>query len=269
MKRSDRYKENKHYKAKGSNIPHHNTYSQPVSKPKKKKKGIGLLFKLLMPIILIIGIFIGAMYALSLRADVDELKSIKDKESFVSASNMPDYTKGAFIAMEDERFYKHHGFDFKGTSRALFSTLSDKSVQGGSTITQQVVKNYYYDNEQSFTRKVKELFVAHRVEKNYDKNEVLSFYMNNIYFGSDQYTVESAANHYFGVTTDKNNPNLPQISVLQSAILASKINAPSVYDINDMSDNFINRVKTDLEKMKQQDFITNEQYENAIQELGV
>lgn len=93
--------------------------------------------------------------------------------------------------------------------------------------------------------------------------------MNNIYFGSDQYTVESAANHYFGVTTDKNNPNLPQISVLQSAILASKINAPSVYDINDMSDNFINRVKTDLEKMKQQDFITNEQYENAIQELGV
>lgn len=73
-----------------------------------------------MPIILIIGIFIGAMYALSLRADVDELKSIEDKESFVSASNMPDYTKGAFIAMEDERFYKHHGFDFKGTSRALF-----------------------------------------------------------------------------------------------------------------------------------------------------
>lgn len=76
-------------------------------------------------------------------------------------------------------------------------------------------------------------------------------------------------NHYFGVTTDKNNPNLPQISVLQSAILASKINAPSVYDINDMSGNFINRVKTDLEKMKQQDYITNEQYENAIQELGV
>ncbi|WP_039069032.1 monofunctional peptidoglycan glycosyltransferase SgtB [Staphylococcus shinii] len=269
MKRSDRYKENKQYKAKGSNIPYHNTYSQPVNKPKKKKKGIGLLFKLLMPIIIILGIFVAAMYALSLRANVDELKTIEDKESFVAASNMPDYTKGAFIAMEDERFYKHHGFDFKGTSRALFSTLSDKSVQGGSTITQQVVKNYYYDNEQSFTRKVKELFVAHRVEKNYDKNEVLSFYTNNIYFGSDQYTVESAANHYFGVTTDKNNPNLPQISVLQSAILASKINAPSVYDINDMSDNFINRVKTDLEKMKQQDYITNEQYENAIQELGV
>lgn len=74
---------------------------------------------------------------------------------------------------------------------------------------------------------------------------------------------------FFGVTTDKNNPNLPQISVLQSAILASKINAPSVYNVNNMSDNFINRVKIDLEKMKQQDYITDEQYENAIQELGV
>ena len=61
------------------------------------------------------------MYALSLQANVDDLKSIEDKSSYVSAADMPDYTKGAFVAMEDERFYKHHGFDFKGTSRALFS----------------------------------------------------------------------------------------------------------------------------------------------------
>ncbi|MEW8965285.1 transglycosylase domain-containing protein, partial [Staphylococcus arlettae] len=88
-------------------------------------------------------------------------------------------------------------------------------------------------------------------------------------FGSNQYTIEGAANHYFGTTTDENNVNLPQISVLQSAILASKINAPSVYDINDMSDNFTNRVKVTLEKMKQQDFITDSQYQEAIQQLGV
>ncbi|MBN6851416.1 monofunctional peptidoglycan glycosyltransferase SgtB [Staphylococcus saprophyticus] len=270
MKRSDRYKTyNKPNDSNDLNQLHHNTYFKPVNKPQKKKKGKGIILKLLIPILIIIGIIIGVMYALSLRADTDELKNITEKESFVYASDMRDYTKGAFIAMEDERFYKHHGFDVKGTSRALFSTLSDKSVQGGSTITQQVVKNYYYDNEQSVTRKIKELFVAHRVEKEYDKNEILSFYMNNIYYGSDQYTIESAANHYFGVTTDKNNPNLPQISVLQSAILASKINAPSVYNINDMSDNFTNRVKTDLEKMKQQGYISNSQYENAIQELGV
>lgn len=117
----------------------------------------------------------GAMYVLSSRANVDDLKSIENKSNFVSADNMPNYVKGAFISMEDERFYKHHGFDLKGTTRALFSTISDRDVQGGSTITQQVVKNYYYDNERSFTRKIKELFVAHKVEQQYNKNEILSF----------------------------------------------------------------------------------------------
>ena len=183
MKRSDRYKQTtKKSQADTVNEPQYNTYFQPVTKTKKQKKGKGLFFKLLIPILIVLGIFIAIMYALSTRADIDELKKIENKNSFVSVSNMPEYTKGAFIAMEDERYYRHHGFDIKGTSRALFSTLSDKNVQGGSTITQQVVKNYFYDNEQSITRKVKELFVAHRVEKNYSKDEILSFYMNNIYY---------------------------------------------------------------------------------------
>ena len=108
---------------------------------------------------------------MSSRANVDDLKSIENKNDYVAADQMPEYVRGAFISLEDERFYKHHGFDFKGTSRALFSTLSDHDVQGGSTITQQVVKNYYYDNESSFTRKLKELFVAHKVEKQYDKTK--------------------------------------------------------------------------------------------------
>src|SRR5699024_7616702 len=244
MKRSDRYKKTKKTTGqKDVNTPQHNTYFQPVNKPSKKKKGKGLFIKILIPFIMLVAAFIATMYVFSLKADVDDLRNIEDKGSFVSISNMPEYTKGAFIAMEDERYYQHHGFDFKGTSRALFSTISDNDVQGGSTITQQVVKNYYYDNEQSLTRKFKELFVAYRAEKNYNKDEILSFYVNNIYFGSNQYSVESAANHFFGVTTNENNPNLPQISVLQSAILASKINAPSVYDINNMSDHFVNRVK--------------------------
>src|SRR5699024_2526313 len=270
MKRSDRYKQtHKKSQTHTVNEPQYNTYFQPVTKSQKTKRGKGLFFKLLILLLVIVGIFIGAMYALSSRADVDDLQNIEDKDTFVSVSNMPDYTKGAFIAMEDERYYKHHGFDIKGKSRAIFSTLSDRNVQGGSTITQQVVKNYFYDNEQSITRKLKELFVAHRVEKAYSKDEILSFYVNNIFFGSDNYSVEAAANYYFGVTTDKNNQNLPQISVLQSAILASKINAPSVYNINDMSNNFINRVKIDLEKMKQQGYISNDQYKNALLELGV
>ena len=129
------------------------------------------------------------------------------------------------------------------------------------------MKNYYYDNERSFTRKLKELFVAHKVEQQYSKNEILSFYLNNIYYGSDQYTIESA-NYYFGTTVNKNSDSMSQITVLQSAILASKVNAPSVYDISNMSDNFKNRIKTNLEKMKQQEYISDSQYQEALSQLN-
>lgn len=257
MKRSDKYTDDYIEQRYESQRPYYNTYYQPIGKPPKKKKSKRIFLKAIITILILLIIFFGVMYFISSRANVDDLKSIENKSDFVATENMPNYVKGAFISMEDERFYKHHGFDIKGTTRALFSTISDRDVQGGSTITQQVVKNYYYDNERSFTRKIKELFVARKVEKQYSKNQILSFYMNNIYYGDNQYTVEGAANHYFGVTVDKNNSNMSQISVLQSAILASKVNAPSVYDVNDMSNNYINRVKTNLEKMKQQILLVN------------
>lgn len=268
MKRSDRFAQSNDTYQQDMREPHYNTYYQPVGKPPKKKKSKRIFLRILIILTIIIVLFLGLMYFMSSRANVGDLKSIENKNDYVAADQMPEYVRGAFISLEDERFYKHHGFDFKGTSRALFSTLSDHDVQGGSTITQQVVKNYYYDNERSFTRKLKELFVAHKVEKQYDKNQILSFYLNNIYFGDNQYTVEGAANHYFGATTNKNNQNLKQISVLQSAILASKVNAPSVYNIEDMSENFINRVKTNLEKMKQLHYISDEQYKEAMAQLG-
>ena len=96
---------------------------------------------------------------------MDELRKIENKSSFVSADNMPEYVKGAFISMEDERFYNHHGFDLKGTTRALFSTISDRDARWKYHYTTSC-QNYFYDNDRSFTRKVKELFVAHRVENN-------------------------------------------------------------------------------------------------------
>ncbi|MBO1199798.1 monofunctional peptidoglycan glycosyltransferase SgtB [Staphylococcus simiae] len=268
MKRSDRYASSTKHLEQNTREPHYNTYYQPVGKPPKKKKSKKIILKITVFILVIIAIFFGVMYFLASRDNVDDLKKIENKSDFVAANNMPDYVKGAFISMEDERFYKHHGFDIKGTTRALFSTISDHDVQGGSTITQQVVKNYYYDNGRSFTRKVKELFVAHRVEKQYSKDEILSFYLNNIYFGDNQYTIESAANHYFGATVNKNNTMMPHLTVLQSAILASKVNAPSVYDINDMSNNFRQRISTNLEKMKQQAYISNAQYQEAMSQLN-
>lgn len=268
MKRSEKYADSYNEQSYEPKRPRYNTYYQPVGKPPKKKKSNKTLLKIFIIIIVFVALFMGAMYVISSRANVDDLKTIENKGNYVSANDMPNYVKGAFISLEDERFYKHHGFDLKGTTRALFSTISDRDVQGGSTITQQVVKNYYYDNERSFTRKIKELFVAHKVEQQYNKNEILSFYVNNIYYGDDQYTLEGAANHYFGTTVNKNNHNMQQITVLQSAILASKVNAPSVYDVNNMSSNYTNRVKTNLEKMKQQNYITDKQYQEAMSQLS-
>ena len=124
------------------------------------------------------------------------------------------------------------------------------------------------NNERSFTRKLKELFVAHKVEQQYSKNQILSFYLNNIYYGNNQYDIESAANYYFGATTNQNNSSYPIITVLQSAMLASKVNAPSVYDINNVSNNFKNRIKVNLEKMRQQNYISDSQYQEALSQLN-
>ena len=92
--------------------------------------------------------------------------------------------------------------------------------------------------------------------------------MNNIYYGNNQYDIESAANYYFGATTNQNNSYYPIITVLQSAMLASKVNAPSVYDINNVSNNFKNRIKVNLEKMRQQNYISDSQYQEALSQLN-
>ncbi|MBI5974718.1 monofunctional peptidoglycan glycosyltransferase SgtB [Staphylococcus canis] len=265
MKRNDR----NYRRSQATNEPHFNTYYRPVGQPPRKQKSKRIFRVLVLVIIILALLFTGLMYMLSERANVEQLITIEQKPSYVASTDMPDYTKNAFIAVEDRRFYKHKGVDYRGSLRAIFSSVRDRdNLQGGSTITQQLVKNYYYDNQQTLTRKLKEIFVAKRVEDEYDKPDILSYYLNNIYYGDNQYTIESAANYYFGTTVDVNNPNLPQITVLQSAILASKVNAPSAYDVNNMSPSFINRTKMTLEKMKQQNYISETQYIEALQQLG-
>ena len=122
------------------NEPYYNTYYQPVGSPPKKKKSKRLFSKNVYYISDYICFVYWINVFLSSRANVDDLQTIENKSNFVSSDNMPNYVKGAFISMEDERFSKHHGFDIKGTTRALFSTIGEREVQGGSTITQQTVK---------------------------------------------------------------------------------------------------------------------------------
>ncbi len=129
----------------------------------------------------------------------------------------------AVIATEDQRFYEHEGVDWKAISRALFADIeSGKIVEGGSTLTQQFVKNTFVTPEQTFNRKIKEAALAYQIEKQYSKKEILTGYLNTIFFGQSSYGVETASQTYFGKSAA--DLNLPE-----SALLAGMIRSPNIY----------------------------------------
>ncbi|MFF3329051.1 transglycosylase domain-containing protein [Streptomyces sp. NPDC002888] len=128
-----------------------------------------------------------------------------------------------FVAAENKSFYKDHGVDFKGTARGLLNTVSGKGAQGGSTITQQYVKNYYLTQEQTVTRKLKELVISLKLDREKSKDYILAGYINTSYYGRSAYGIQAAAQAYYRVDADK-------LSVAQGAYLAALLQAPSQYD---------------------------------------
>src|SRR5204863_1495706 len=117
----------------------------------------------------------------------------------VQGSEISPWVKQAIVAAEDKRFFEHRGIDIRGMGRALLADVEHKSaVQGGSTITQQFVKNQLTGNAHSVTRKLKEAALAWQLEQNWDKEKILTAYLNTIYFGNGAYGVERAARTYFG-----------------------------------------------------------------------
>ncbi|HNS86050.1 MAG TPA: PBP1A family penicillin-binding protein [Parvularculaceae bacterium] len=139
----------------------------------------------------------------------------------VAVAELPPYLVKAFLATEDRRFYDHHGVDLRGTMRALVNNLkSSGRVEGGSTITQQLAKNLFLSPEQTYIRKAKEAMLAFWLEGRYSKDEILSLYLNRIYFGAGAYGVESAAKTYF----DKSSRD---VSLSEAALLAGLPQAPS------------------------------------------
>lgn len=141
----------------------------------------------------------------------------------VNIDKIPKHVQKAFIAIEDNRFYEHGGIDYRGTARALVSTLSGREVQGGSTITQQLAKNAFLTQERSIIRKIKEAFIAKELEHKYTKDEILSMYLNRIYFGQGAYGIESASLYYF----DKHVQNL---DIAEAATLAAIPKSPNYYN---------------------------------------
>lgn len=142
---------------------------------------------------------------------------------FVPLDRMPPRLLQAIVAVEDARFYSHPGFDLEAIARAALVNLQSGEIEeGGSTITQQLVKNLFLSPEQSLSRKIEEVALAIDVECRYSKNEILALYLNTIYFGSGYYGIYDAAHGYFG-----KEPSL--LSLPEAAMLAGLPNAPSLY----------------------------------------
>ncbi|MDO4178857.1 MAG: PBP1A family penicillin-binding protein [Phascolarctobacterium sp.] len=141
----------------------------------------------------------------------------------ITFDKIPKHVRDAFIAIEDNRFYEHGGVDIRGTARALVSTLSGQEVQGGSTITQQLAKNAFLTQERSIKRKIKEAFIARELEKKYTKDEILTMYLNQIYFGHGTYGLQAASQFYFG----KDCQNL---DIAEAATLAAIPKSPNYYN---------------------------------------
>ena len=136
---------------------------------------------------------------------------------------IPKDLQKAVVAIEDKRFYKHKGVDWHGTARAIFRTIFGGSVQGGSTITQQLVKNVTGDNQNTVKRKVMEIYRAQELEKRYEKDEILEAYLNEVYFGYSCYGVVTASLKYF-------NKDVSELSLAECASLIAITNNPSLYD---------------------------------------
>ena len=143
--------------------------------------------------------------------------------SNVELKEVPEQLVKAIIATEDKNFYKHQGYDILGLARSMVANvLAGHVVQGASTITQQLSRILFLSNEKTFTRKIKELQVAARIEKTISKDKILEMYLNNVYLGSGAYGVKGAAKIYF-------NKNLNQLTLPEMALIAGLPQAPSVY----------------------------------------
>ena len=167
----------------------------------------------------------------------------------ISLDEMPDSLINATLATEDPDFYNHGGFSWRGTARAVMADLRHTGmVQGGSTITQQLVKNTLLSNEKSFTRKYKEAVLAVDMEKRYSKDQILQMYLNTIYYGQGAYGVESASQTYF-------NKPAKDLTLEESALLAGLPQSPSRYDPNVDIDSAKERRDYVLSRMEEEGYI--------------
>lgn len=191
-----------------------------------------------------------------------KIETLRDSENYVTIDELPEIYKNAVIAVEDHNYYNHGAISFVSTFRAIITNIRDRDyTEGGSTITQQVAKNLYFTQEKKMVRKVAEMFMAIELEKHYSKDEILEFYVNNIYFGSGYYNIYDASMGYYGVEPKELND-------YQSTVLAGVPNAPSVYSPDNNSSLTDQRQRQVLDSMVKYCYIKEDKAKEILSQGG-
>ncbi len=195
--------------------------------------------------------------------DQGEIIKLVKKERFqiyLSIDNIPETAKEAIVSIEDKRFYDHNGIDLKAIVRAAIALVKkDEITQGGSTITQQLSRNIFLTHTVSWERKVEEIFISLRLEKIYSKDDILEFYLNNVYFANGYYGIEAASTGYF-------NKSSSELTLSETAFLCAIPNNPTVYDPRKNLENTLKRRDRILDEMLKDGKITESQCAEAKQE---
>jgi len=255
-----------------------NTKSKLKTKKKSKRKLKLIIFFILLIIFIIFNVVTSLKWQ-SLAADmmlntnstildkhgnlIAEIGSEKIRKN-ISIDNIPENLKNAYISIEDERYYSHSGVDIKRTGAAIANYITNHSDSfGGSTITQQLVKNISVDNSSTISRKIREWYRAISLEMKFSKDEILETYLNVIYVGPNIYGVEAGANYYFDKTVS-------ELNLEECAFLAGINHLPNSYNPYseyDHSEKIQTRTKTVLDKMLELGHITQEEHQKALSNL--
>ncbi len=187
------------------------------------------------------------------------LKGEKDVY-YIEYDDIPVYIIQAIVCTEDRRFYKHNGIDYKSVARAVVAMVQNGEVtQGASTITQQLARTVFLSNDRTWERKVEEMYIAVELEAKYTKEQILEFYLNNVYFGNGYYGIEAAAEGYFGT-------DVSHLSLSQQVFLTAIINNPTTYNPRTNLENTLTRRDRILKTMLDEKIISETSYNTAIAE---
>ena len=190
---------------------------------------------------------------------ISTLKGEKDSY-YVSIEEMPVDAVTAIVSIEDKKFFRHHGIDYRALLRAVKAMVQNGEVkQGGSTITMQLARNIFLSQEKTWQRKVEEMYIATELENKYSKDQILEFYLNNIYFGNGYYGIQSAARGYF-------DRDVESLSLSQIAFLCAIPNNPTLYDPVTNKDNPVSRRDRILKNMLDDGKISQMDYAQAVAE---